>query len=122
MMNGMPLVADGTETDPHAYTARVANSVESLTVMAEAMSSAAMVSITSDGAVDLMVGPNVITIQVTAENNSTKYYQVTVTRVAATASPNADLMALVLNMPTVTLDPAFDTANLPALMGRSASL
>ena len=114
------------EQTPHLYTARVPNSVEDLTVMAGAMSSGAMVSITSEqdtsvsgGAVDLIVDDagNVIDITVTAEDRSTmKYYRVTVTRVAATASPNADLMDLVLNLPTVTLDPAFDTANLPALM------
>ena len=121
---GENAAANGTtEALAHPYKARVPNSVESLTVMAEAMSSGAMVSITSaqdtsvsGGAVDLTVGDNVIRIQVTAENNSTKYYQATVTRVAATASSNAALNDLILAMPTVTLDPAFDTANLPALM------
>ena len=53
-----PLASTGLLTQAHqrptahAYEARVPNSVESLTVMAEAMSSSAMVSITSDGAVD----------------------------------------------------------------------
>ena len=70
----------------------------------------------SGGAVDLAVGPNVIDITVTAENRDTKDYRVTVTRVVATASSNAALENLALEMPTVTLDPAFDTANLPALM------
>ena len=45
-------------TNPHVYEVSVPNSVESLTVMAEAMNSGAMVEITSDGAVDLEVGPN----------------------------------------------------------------
>ena len=57
-------------------TARVPNSVESLTVMAEAMNSSAMVSITNNGssvsagAVDLVVGPNEIDITVTAEDRT----------------------------------------------------
>ena len=52
-----------------------------------------MDSSVSGGAVDLIVGPNVIDITVTAEDRTTtKYYQVTVTRVAATASSNADLI------------------------------
>ena len=119
--------ADGTSGSPYLYTARVPNSVESLTVLAETMNSSAMVSITygdaatpvSGGAVDLVVGPNVINIAVTAENRteaSKKYYRVTVTRVAATASSNAALATLMLEDPIVTLDPAFDPANLPALM------
>ena len=121
---GMPAGNGDATGTPHLYQARVANSVESLTVMAEAMSSAAMVSITNNGssvsagAVDLVVGGNDIDITVTAEDRtSMKYYQVTVIRVAATASSNADLVDLSLGMPNVTLDPAFDADNLPALMG-----
>ena len=40
--------AGTSELTAHAYEVRVPNSVESLTVMAEAMSSSAIVSITSD--------------------------------------------------------------------------
>ena len=122
-----PDAAYGTiATLAHAYEVNVPNSVESLTVMAEAMNSNAMVSITnngspvSGGAVDLIVGGdgNEIDITVTAEDRATKkHYQVTVTRVAATASSNATLSDLMLITPIVTLDPAFDAANLPALMG-----
>ena len=121
---GMPAGGGEADDDPYLYTARVANSVESLTVMAEAESSGAMVKIISDmdssvsgGAVDLVVGPNEIDITVTAEDRSTtKHYQVTVTRVPATASSNAGLTALTLAMPIATLDPAFEPGNLPASM------
>ena len=54
----------------------------------------------------------------TAENRiPRKYYRITVTRVAATASSNANLSDLTLQMPGVTLDPVFETDGLPALMG-----
>ena len=119
---------DGTAGTPHLYTARVANSVESLTVTGQAESSVAMVSITSaqdssvsEGAVDLIVGDNVITIAVTAEDRgAAKVYQVTVTRVAASASSNAALGGLTLTTGAVvdpSLNPAFDAASLPALTG-----
>ena len=90
----------------HAYEVRVANSVESLTVMAEAAGSGAMVNITSasgssmnERVVDLVVddgvdttAENVITIAVTAEDRGDpKYYQVTVTRASSIASNNATL-------------------------------
>ena len=119
---------EGTTGDPHAYTARVANSVGSLTVMAEAASSGATVNISStqdssvsEGAVDLIVGENVITIAVTAEDRGDpKNYRVTVTRVAATASSNAALSGLSLetdadNDVDPSLNPAFEAASLPAL-------
>ena len=115
---------------PHLYTARVANSVKSLTVMAQAASSVAMVNITSasdssvsGGAVDLVVGPdgNVITIAVTAEDRGpAKVYQVTVTRVPASASSNAALDSLTLETAPIddvdpSLTPAFEASSLPAL-------
>ena len=102
----LPAHAAATEENPtgttaelaHAYEVRVPNSVESLTVMARAMNSGAMVSIISDGAVDLMVGDNVIMIPVTAENRTTtKHYQVTVTRAAVSASTVATLSVLTVN-------------------------
>ena len=117
----------------HAYEVRVANSVESLTVMAEAAGSGAMVNITSasgssmnERVVDLVVddgvdttAENVITIAVTAEDRGApKHYQVTVTRVAASASSNAALTDLTLSTTAEvnpSLTPAFDTASLPAL-------
>ena len=129
--DGTAAATAGTATaSAHAYTARVPNSVESLTVTAAAMSSGAMVKITSDqdssvseGEVDLVVGANVIAIEVTAENRTTqKFYQITVTRVAAAASSNAALSDLSLATEAAddtdpSLNPAFDTASLPALTG-----
>ena len=124
-----PADLPGEAAGPHEYTARVANSVGSLTVMAGAAQGGAMVNImsaqdssVSDGAVDLIVGDNVITIGVTAEDRGDpRVYQVTVTRVAASASSNAALSQLTLHLGTdVTvlrsLNPAFDTTNLPALV------
>ena len=86
----------------HPYEVRVPNSLESLTVMAEAMNSSAMVSITnngssvSGGAVALIVGVggNEIDITVTAEDRlpaNQKHYQVTVTRATVSASTDATL-------------------------------
>ena len=125
-VNATELNTGTTAEFAHPYEVRVPNSLESLTVMAEAMNSSAMVSITnngssvSGGAVALIVGVggNEIDITVNAENRAAeKHYQVTVTRVVATASSNANLSDLMLQMPGVTLDPVFETDNLPALMG-----
>ena len=75
----------------------------------------------SEGAVDLIVGDNVITIAVTAEDRGDpKVYQVTVTRVAASASSNAALSGLSLATAATddvdpSLNPAFDATALPAL-------
>ena len=68
--------------------------------MARAMNSGAMVSIISDGAVDLVVGPNEIDITVTAEDRlpaSMKHYQVIVTRAGSGASTNATLGTLTVD-------------------------
>ena len=95
--------SDGTSAiNAHPYAARVANSVESLTVRAQAAHSGAMVNINSaqdssvsEGAVDLVVNDNVITITVTAEDRGgPKFYQVTVTRASSTASANTTLSTL----------------------------
>ena len=127
-----PGVSMGTA---HPYAERVANSVESLTVRAQAAHSGAMVNITSgsdssvsDGAVDLVVddgvettNENVITIAVTAEDRGgPKFYQVTVTRARASASSNAALSGLTLETEIEddvhpSLTPAFETDSLPAL-------
>ena len=123
-----PADLPGDAAGPHEYTARVPNSVGSLTVTAEAASSVAMVNIASaqdssvsEGAVDLFVGDNVITIMVTAQDRGVaRVYQVTVTRVAASASSNAALSGLTLeteaeNDVDPSLTPAFEAASLPAL-------
>ena len=96
-----------------AYTADVANDVEQTTVTATvnddgASSVVKIGGVTdADGTVDLAVGANVITVEVTAEDGTTtKTYTVTVTRAAT--STDATLSALGLS--GVTLSPAFASA------------
>ena len=74
------------------YTATVANGVTEVTVMAEASSDYATVSVSPDGGddaategleVSLDVGENTVTVTVTAEDGRTRTYTVIVTRKAA---------------------------------------
>ena len=107
------------------YTARVANSVDSVEVVAAAANDDARPVVTAEsgrtvtdddvltdndvavGVSDLQVGANVITIKVTAANlEATKTYKVTVTRAAVNASNDARLSRLSLS--NLTLSPAFD--------------
>ena len=78
-----------------SYTAQVANTVTETTVMPTVNDSDASYVIKlggvtdADGTVSLAVGSNVITVEVTAEDDSTtKTYAVTVARAAGTESPN----------------------------------
>nr|WP_316629590.1 cadherin-like beta sandwich domain-containing protein [uncultured Brevundimonas sp.] len=89
------------------YTAGVANSVTSTTLRANATDSGARPVITSAqdsdvpntpeaffpsrvrGVVDLVEGANVITVTVTAEDDSTQDYVITITREAAAGAPGA---------------------------------
>ena len=71
-----------------SYTASVANTVSSTTVTATATGDGASVAIAlngavSDGTVNLEVGDNTITVEVTAEDGTTKTYTVTVNRAGA---------------------------------------
>ena len=82
----VPAFSSGRET----YTARVANIVSSTSVTAATTDDGASVAIAlghvvdSDGTVNLEVGPNVITVSVTAEDGTTiKTYSVNVHRAAA---------------------------------------
>ena len=91
--------ASGTES----YTASVANNVSQTTVTPTVTDSGASYVIKiggvedADGTVSLAVGSNVITVEVTAEDDSTtKTYTVTVTR-AAPPSSDATLKALSLS-------------------------
>ena len=86
-----------------SYTAQVANSVTQTTVTPTANDSGASHVIKlggvedADGVVSLVVGSNVITIEVTAEDDSTtRTYTVTVTR-AAPPSTDSTLSALTLS-------------------------
>ncbi|MDR0553337.1 MAG: cadherin-like beta sandwich domain-containing protein [Treponema sp.] len=63
------------------YTVTVANTVESITVTAEAASGKAAVS--GGGTKSLAVGDNTITVTVTAESGAVKTYTITVRRVDA---------------------------------------
>ena len=91
---------DSTTT---SYTAQVANSVSQTTVTPTVKDSGASYLIKlggvtdADGVVTLSVGSNVITVEVTAEDDSTtQTYTVTVTRAAA-ASTDATLSALAMS-------------------------
>jgi hypothetical protein len=77
--------------DTTSYTATVANSVSSLTVTPTIAGSGATVTVngttvaagSASGPITLNVGPNTITVLVTAQDSSTKSYTITVTRAAS---------------------------------------
>ena len=86
------------------YSARVANSVTQTTVTPTLSHSGASYVIKlegvtdSDGVIDLAVGRNPITIEVTAEDgNTTKTYNVSVTREEPSSSTDATLSGLTLS-------------------------
>ena len=90
-------------SDSISYTAQVANSVSETTVTPTVNHSGASYTIKlggvedADGVVSLVVGSNVITVEVTAEDDSTTgTYTVTVTR-AEPPSTDASLSALTLS-------------------------
>ncbi|MFS0725682.1 cadherin-like beta sandwich domain-containing protein [Paenibacillus sp. 1P07SE] len=101
-----PAFAAGTE----AYTASVANSVTAIEVTPTTAVGTSSVTVngepvTSGSASDpiaLNVGTNTISVEVTAQDSTTKTYTVIVTRAA---SSNADLSGLMLS--SGNLDPAF---------------
>ncbi|WP_222429929.1 cadherin-like beta sandwich domain-containing protein [Paenibacillus cremeus] len=96
-----------------SYTTSVGNSVYGITVTPTVADSAATVKVngtavtsgTASGTINLSVGSNTITVLVTAQDNTTKTYTITVTRAP---SSNADLSKLTLSSGTVlpTFDPA----------------
>ncbi|MBP1991739.1 S-layer homology domain-containing protein [Paenibacillus eucommiae] len=85
-----PAFASGT-TD---YTSSVANDVTSLTVTGSVSQSHATMTVNgiraesgqASGAINLNVGNNLITIVVTAQNGTTKTYEIAVTRAGASSS------------------------------------
>ena len=99
------------------YTASVGNDVTATTVTATVNDSEANYVVKldgtedADGKVDLAVGSNAITVEVTAEDGqTTKTYTVTVTRAAPPASDDATLSALSLSgIDFGTFDPATTT-------------
>ena len=91
-------------TDTTEYTAEVGNDVTETTVTTTTNDSGATYVVQldgvddADGAIPLSVGQNVITIQVTAEDEKTvKTYTVTVTRAAPPLSADATLSGLALS-------------------------
>ena len=118
-------LSPGFKPDGENYTARVANSVTAVEVVATAADGGARPVVTAEsgrtvaddtntndnnvavGVSGLKEGANVITIKVTAANlEATKTYTVTVTRAAANASDDARLSNLSLS--GLTLSPDFD--------------
>ena len=95
------------------YTAEVANDVTETTVTPTVNHDGATYVVKldgvadADGTVDLAVGENAVTIEVTAEDGETaKTYAVTVTRAAPPLSGDATLSGLALS----GIDPGFDPA------------
>ena len=110
------------------YTASVANDVNETTVTPTTNDGGATYEIKlggvadGDGTVELSVGSNVITVEVTAEDGvTTETYTVTVTRAPAGASSDATLSELTLS--GITFTPAFapETTSYRAILGNSVS-
>ena len=101
-----PVFASGTEE----YTASVANSVNTIEITPTVEAGTSTVTVNGDTVVSgsasdpiaLNVGANTITVQVTAQDSTTKTYTVEVTRAA---SSNANLSGLTLS--AGSLDPVF---------------
>ena len=107
-------LSPGFGSDTRDYTASVLNSVDSVTVTPEARENSATVTVNgdawtgSDHRVSLVVGSNVITIVVRAQDGTTiRIYRVTVTRAA---DSNAGLSGLTISSGVsspVVLSPGF---------------
>ena len=112
--------------DTTSYTASVANSVSQTTVTPTVNHSGASYVIKldevedADGVVSLSAGRNVITVEVTAEDDSTSQtYTVTVTRAAP---PSTDATLSALTMGDVDFGPfAFGTVSYTTQVGNSVS-
>ena len=111
-LSGLTLNFDPATT---AYAAQVANGVAETAVTPSTNHEGATYTVQldgvsdADGTVDLAVGENVITIEVTAEDGETaRTYTVTVTR-AEPPSDDATLSGLALSGVTLAFDPATDS-------------
>ena len=108
-----PSFAAGTTS----YTVAVANSVSSVTVTPTVTDTTTTIKVngttvasgSASGSINLTVGPNVITILVTASDNSTNTYTITVTRTAGSSSAN--LSGLTLSGGTLNPSFAADTTS-----------
>ncbi len=109
-LSGVTLAFDPAIT---AYTADVANDVTETTITPAVNHDGATYAVKLDGVadddatLDLAVGENAVTIEVTAEDGETaKTYAVTVTRAAPPASNDATLSGLTLSGITLAFDSA----------------
>jgi gliding motility-associated-like protein len=99
-----------------SYTDLVSNATSSITITPTNSDANAIIKVngntvaggSASSAITLAVGPNVVTIQVTAQDGTVKNYSVTITRAAAAASNDANLLSLAIS--TGTLTPAFAPA------------
>jgi hypothetical protein len=101
-----------------SYTDSVGNGVSSVTVTATVNQANATVTVngtgvtsgTASGAISLAVGPNTITVKVTAQDGITSdTYTIVVTRAAAALSSDATLSGLTIS--SGTLSPGFTSGN-----------
>ncbi len=109
---GSGTLTPGFDSGVTSYAVSVLNAVTSMTVTPTVAASGATVMVNSQsvtsgsgsGVIQLSIGNNTIPIVVTATDQTTKTYTVTVTRAAV----NADLSALTISSGTLT--PAFSSA------------
>ncbi|MFT9848537.1 cadherin-like beta sandwich domain-containing protein [Aneurinibacillus sp. REN35] len=120
-----PLFASGTT----GYTVNVGNAVSSLTVTPTVADSTATVKVNgvtvtsgnASGAISLSEGSNSITVEVTAQDGTTKKtYTITVTR-AASLSTNADLSNLSVSQGTLSPLFASGTASYTVNVGNAVN-
>jgi hypothetical protein len=86
------------------YTYHVPNEITDVSVTGSVYDSTATVQVT--GGHGLLVGSNRVTLDVTAQNHSTKQYMVDIVRANGGSSSKTDLSGLVVNQGTLT--PSFD--------------
>lgn len=99
-----------------SYTDLVSNATSTITVTPTNSDANAIIKVngntvaggSASSAMPLAVGPNVVTIQVTAQDGTVKNYSVTITRAVPVASTDANLLSLAVS--TGTLTPAFAQA------------
>ena len=112
------------DSDTTSYEVSVANDVEQTTVTATANNEEASYVLKlgeetdEDGTVELSVGSNVVSVEVTAEDGeSTKTYAVTVTRAEAPPELSTDATPSSLALSDVTFTFASDTASYTVKLG-----
>ena len=120
-----PLFASATET----YTASVANSTSSITVtptrtQANAtitVNGASVTSGSASSAISLNVGPNIITVVVTAQDGTTKTYAFTVTRLSNLAIFDTFNLSQLTPSVTGSVDNTLNTVQLTVPVGTNVT-